>query len=139
MLSFLTGAIKAASPLQRGLMIAAVTLFLSSIAANFYLVSRNDSLSTENGKLETALDLKQGEIDRLKADMKLAEELSDNLDEDFRRADDSGKYLLEMFRTHDIEKLGKSKPKMVETRINKATENLFKEFENETAIRPDSR
>jgi len=80
-------------------------------------------------KLETANITLTAEREQLKDDIKENKENQAVLNEDLRKARVDKDKLIKLFSDHDFTNLVNKKPGLIEKRINKATDKLFKELE----------
>jgi len=97
------------------------------------------SLEEEIIKLQADLLIKQGQVNNLEvATNQIEQTLSLNialrheLDSFKTELNDSVDSKLEIFKKHNLDNLASEKPKLIENRVNKATEQVFSQIEQET-------
>lgn len=90
---------------------------------------RIQTLSENNAKLETAIQISEETIGALEDDFAKVNETLSVLYEDFDRIRAQNDILATKLRDHDIGYLGSAKPGLVERIINRATDNVNRCFE----------
>jgi Tfp pilus assembly protein PilO len=114
------------------LKIILLALLLSGIAGYFYYSqSRIEQLNAVNAQQAQINEQYKIAVDELQKAMKIQKQLSEQYDEESRKAKQLASEALEAMNEHNLELLSYAKPKLIEKRINTATEQLFREIENE--------
>lgn len=89
---------------------------------NATLSANNSTLTASNESLKTTL---KDTEDKLK---KISEQ-RDQLDSDLQESREKSQRIIKLFADHDFANLVAKKPGLIETRINKGTSKIFKDFE----------
>lgn len=84
----------------------------------------------ENARLELQLAIETKNLESLKADVKLFNEVNKELNSNLSKAREQATELADKFNSHDFEALLKAKPGLLEDRINNATKEAFNELED---------
>lgn len=98
------------------------------------LQERVATLQANNAKLEGAVRTQQETIKRTTEDAKHFQQLSTQLAADLQVAEAGIDQLRQTLANHDLTKLTLAKPGLIQTRINNATNDLFKQLNADTAI-----
>jgi len=92
------------------------------------------SLNQDKAKLETAITVQKGFITYLQDQNDRQNQALADLSVSQIKNQIEKQELETKLRKHDLEKLAQSKPKLLESQINKSTILKFKEIENETRL-----
>jgi hypothetical protein len=117
--------------------IAALVLVIVGMAVSgklYFTWSQNEiSILQQNSvKLETAVTLLQAENRKIIDNFKKQKILNEILNTKFRVSQKNVDTLRKVFRKHNLTNLSLKKPKLIESRINKATDKMFRDLENDT-------
>lgn len=118
-----------------GLKIAAVMgAIMLGMAGAFYLYyqdsqARIQTLSENNAKLETAVEMNEQTIDSLEQSFRESQEELRRVNEDFARIRRQNNVLAEKLERHDLGVLGNAKPGLVGRVVNRATDKTNRCFE----------
>jgi predicted nuclease with TOPRIM domain len=109
----------------------AVLLLLLSVAGGGYLYVKNlqedvDRLTKNNVLLETAVNSKDQEIDRLNEEIVQVREVNSRVTEESRKLNGEVDVLRNKLSEHDLGYLAENKPGLVQRIINKDIENSLK-------------
>lgn len=91
------------------------------------------TLQVNNAKLETAVRTQQETIKRAQADAQRFQQLNTELQADLNTANAGLDKLRQTLANHDLTKLVLAKPGLIETRINNATTELFRQLQADTS------
>ena len=94
--------------------------------------SRIQTLTENNAKVMAAKAAQDNTIDTLIADREKFDQLNKELQVKLEKANEYKDTLIDKLRKHDLAKLSMKKPGLVEKKINRGTENLFRSLENLT-------
>ena len=94
--------------------------------------SRIQTLTENNAKVMAAKAAQDQTINTLIADRDKFDKLNKELQVKLDKANEYKDTLINKLRKHDLAKLGMQKPGLVEKKINRGTENLFRSLENLT-------
>jgi phage-related minor tail protein len=100
------------------------------------LQERVGTLQANNAKLEGAVRTQQETIKRTQEDAKHFQQLNTQLSADLKAAEAGIDQLRSTLANHDLTRLTLAKPGLIQTRINNATNELFKQLNIDTAIAP---
>jgi chromosome segregation ATPase len=100
------------------------------------LQERVATLQANNAKLEGAVRTQQETIKRATEDAKHFQQLNTQLSADLKAAEAGVDQLRSTLANHDLTRLTLAKPGLIQTRINNATNELFKQLNADTAIAP---
>ena len=100
------------------------------------LQERVGTLQANNAKLEGAVRTQQETIKRATEDAKHFEQLNTQLSADLKVAEAGVDQLRSTLANHDLTRLTLAKPGLIQTRINNATNELFKQLTLDTSIAP---
>lgn len=89
-------------------------------------------LRENNAKLETAIQISEDSIKTLQADMEKSAELNKKLQGDLQKAEAYGDDLRKKLSKHNLTNLALSKPKLLEEKMNVATQKLWDGFVADT-------
>ena len=99
--------------------------------------SRIQTLTENNAKIMAAKVAQDNTINTLIADQKKFEALNNELQTKLNAAHDYKNTLIDKLRKHDLAKLSMKKPGLVEKKINRGTEKLFRSLETLTGATPN--
>ena len=94
--------------------------------------SRIQTLTENNAKVMAAKAAQDQTINTLIADRDKFDKLNTELHVKLEKANEYKDTLINKLRKHDLAKLSMQKPGLVEKKINRGTENLFRSLENLT-------
>jgi|TARA_R110002051_G_scaffold97782_1_gene167927 hypothetical protein len=94
--------------------------------------SRIQTLTENNAKVMAAKAAQDQTINTLIADREKFDKLNKELHVKLEKANEYKDTLIDKLRKHDLAKLSMQKPGLVEKKINRGTENLFRSLENLT-------
>ena len=100
------------------------------------LQERVATLQANNAKLECAVRTQQETIKRATEDAKHFQQLNTQLSADLKIAEAGVDQLRSTLANHDLTRLTLAKPGLIQTRINNATNELFKQLNTDTASAP---
>lgn len=98
------------------------------------LQERVATLQVNNAKLEGAVRTQQETIKRAQEDAARFQQLNTKLAADLQVAEAGIDQLRSTLANHDLTRLTLAKPGLIQTRINNATNELFKQLNADTAI-----
>jgi len=87
------------------------------------------TLASENTQLKNAANQNRQELDRILEDVRQIATESENVSDEFQRANLVVTELRRLLREHDLGELAVERPQMIETRVNSATQDLNRCFE----------
>lgn len=94
------------------------------------------TLQVNNAKLESAVRTQQETIKQAQADAEHFQQLNNQLQADLNVANAGLDQLRSTLANHDLTRLVIAKPGLIETRINGATNELFRQLQADTANAP---
>jgi len=94
--------------------------------------SRIQTLTENNAKIMAAKAAQDNTINTLIEDREKFDELNKELQTKLDKANDYKNTLIDKLRKHDLATLSMKKPGLVEKKINRGTEKLFRSLENLT-------
>ena len=97
-------------------------------------MNRMQSLANEKAALEVKFQEQKAAMERQLEVMKLQEESLANMNERAAVVEAQMKDYLKIFKDHDLTRLARAKPGMIETRANKRTDEIFTVIENDTKM-----
>ena len=98
----------------------------------WWLYSENQTLTYNNMQLEVAIDQQKEAMEAIQAAFEKQRVANDNLTRRNNEIEAEKNRYLQVFKKHDLTKLAKAKPGLIETRANAATDKIFKVIEDET-------
>jgi Na+-transporting NADH:ubiquinone oxidoreductase subunit NqrC len=98
--------------------------------------SRIQTLTENNAKIMAAKVAQDNTINTLIADREKFDTLNKELNTKLEKANDYKNTLIDKLRKHDLAKLSMKKPGLVEKKINRGTEKLFRSLESLTGATP---
>jgi len=107
---------------------------ISGIFYFYYQTSQEqlNELSKANAAQHEALKGASALNEELRDTLEKQQQLSAKLNESLKKSENKLEDLRAVLRKHDLTNLSLKKPGLIENRINKATDEIFLEFENET-------
>ena len=112
--------------------IVVLTIGLTVWAGYNYVTNLQEKV-TEQAEKITELKISNesltAERDQLETDLAENAENQEVLNEELREAREAKDALIKLFADHDFGRLVQNKPGLIETRINKGTDKVFKELE----------
>ena len=99
--------------------------------------SRIQTLTENNAKIMAAKVAQDNTINTLIADREKFDTLNKELNTKLEKANDYKNTLIDKLRKHDLAKLSMKKPGLVEKKINRGTEKLFRSLETLTDATPN--
>ena len=97
-------------------------------------MNRMQSLANEKAALEVQVQQATAALERQLEVMKLQEESLADMNERAAVVESQMQDYLKIFKDHDLTRLARAKPVMIESRANKRTEEIFTVIENDTRI-----
>ena len=97
-------------------------------------MNRMQSLANEKAALEVQVQQATAALERQLEVMKLQEESLADLNERAAVVESQMQDYLKIFKDHDLTRLARAKPGMIESRANKRTDEIFTVIENDTRI-----
>ena len=97
-------------------------------------MNRMQSLANEKAALEVKFQEQKAAIEKQLEVMKLQEESLANMNERAAVVEAQMKDYLKIFKDHDLTRLARAKPGMIESRANKRTDEIFTVIENDTKM-----
>ena len=95
-------------------------------------MNRMQSLANEKAALEVQYQETKAAMERQLEVMQLQEESLTEMNDRAAVVEAQMKDYLKIFKNHDLTRLARAKPGMIETRANRATEEIFTAVENDT-------
>jgi len=122
------------------ILIAVVGLVGGVVYGGYYYYkdtqSRIQTLTENNAKIMAAKAVQDQTIETLIADREKFDKLNKELQVKLNAANEYKNTLIDKLRKHDLANLSIKKPGLVEKKINRGTENLFKSLESLTGAPP---
>ena len=97
-------------------------------------MNRMQSMANEKAALEVKFQEQKAAMERQLEVMKLQEESLADMNERAAVVEAQMKDYLKIFKDHDLTRLARAKPGMIETRANKRTDEIFTVIENDTKM-----
>ena len=97
-------------------------------------MNRMQSMANEKAALEVKFQEQKAAMEKQLEVMKLQEESLANMNERAAVVEAQMKDYLKIFKDHDLTRLARAKPGMIETRANKRTDEIFTVIENDTKM-----
>lgn len=98
------------------------------------LQTQVDSLNNQNVTLRAAAEINEATIIDLNKSITTQNNLISQLTKSNNELSSERDRYLSIFRRHDLTKLSIAKPGLIENRINRGTVEVFKTFEQDTAV-----
>ena len=97
-------------------------------------MNRMQSIANEKAALEVKFQEQKAAMERQLEVMQLQEESLADMNDRAAVVEAQMKNYLKIFKDHDLTRLARAKPGMIETRANRATEEIFTAVENDTKM-----
>ena len=97
-------------------------------------MNRMQSIANEKAALEVKFQEQKAAMERQLEVMQLQEESLADMNDRAAVVEAQMKNYLKIFKDHDLTRLARAKPGMIETRANKRTDELFTVIENDTKM-----
>ena len=97
-------------------------------------MNRMQSLANEKAALEVQYQETKAAMERQLEVMQLQEESLTEMNDRAAVVEAQMQDYLKIFKNHDLTRLARAKPGMIETRANRATEEIFAAVENDTKM-----
>ena len=97
-------------------------------------MNRMQSLANEKAALEVKFQEQKAAMEKQLEVMKLQEESLADMNERAAVVEAQMQNYLKIFKDHDLTRLARAKPGMIETRANKRTDEIFTVIENDTKM-----
>jgi|TARA_B100000073_G_scaffold72221_1_gene53973 type II secretory pathway component PulJ len=97
-------------------------------------MNRMQSLANEKAALEVQVQQATAAMEKQLEVMKKQEESLNNMNERAAVVEAQMQNYLKIFKDHDLTRLARAKPGMIETRANKRTDEIFTVIENDTKM-----
>lgn len=97
-------------------------------------MNRMQSMANEKAALEVKFQEQKAAMERQLEVMALQEESLADMNERAAVVEAQMKDYLKIFKDHDLTRLARAKPGMIETRANKRTDEIFTVIENDTKM-----
>lgn len=97
-------------------------------------MNRMQSMANEKAALEVKFQEQKAAMEKQLEVMKLQEESLADMNERAAVVEAQMKDYLKIFKDHDLTRLARAKPGMIETRANKRTDEIFTVIENDTKM-----
>lgn len=99
---------------------------------SYWLWNENQTLAANNVKLEYAVEEQKAAINQIKESYEKQGQSLQQLQRANAQIEAEKDRYLDIFRRHNLDKLALAKPGLIETRVNKATQAVFEEIENDS-------
>lgn len=109
-----------------------LAIILSLGLSTYWLWNENATLTENNAKLETAVQLQEDAISSLQNDFTLQTGKLNDLQKKSQEAQKEMNRYLDIFKRHSLTKLAAAKPGLIEPRVNKATKEVFDGIEQDS-------
>ena len=97
-------------------------------------MNRMQSIANEKAALEVKFQEQKAAMERQLEVMQLQEESLTEMNDRAAVVEAQMQDYLKIFKNHDLTRLARAKPGMIETRANRATEEIFTAVENDTKM-----
>ena len=97
-------------------------------------MNRMQSMANEKAALEVKFQEQKAAMEKQLEVMRLQEESLTEMNDRAAVAEAQMKDYLKIFKDHDLTRLARAKPGMIETRANKRTDEIFTVIENDTKM-----
>ena len=98
----------------------------------YYLYQENQKLMGNVKRLEVAVEIQEETIEGMKDDFALQGESLQELQRKNNEIELEMNRYLDIFKRHNLSKLAAAKPGLIETRVNKATKEVFNGIEEDS-------
>ena len=102
-----------------------LAIILALGLSTYWLWNENATLTQNNAKLESAVQLQEEAISSLQNDFTLQTGKLNELQLKSQEAQKEMNRYLDIFKRHSLTKLAAAKPGLIEPRVNKATKEVF--------------
>ena len=109
-----------------------LAIILSLGLSTWWLWNENTTLTQNNAKLESAVQLQEEAISSLQNDFTLQTGKLNELQLKSQEAQKEMNRYLDIFKRHSLTKLAAAKPGLIEPRVNKATKEVFDGIEQDS-------
>ena len=99
---------------------------------SYWLYTENQTLKENNAQLQMGIETQEKTIESLKNDFALQGEALGTLQAKNNEIELEMNRYLDIFKRHNLTKLAAAKPGLIETRVNKATKEVFDGIENDS-------
>lgn len=116
-------------------LIGGVVISVMFAGAYFYYNYSQDKIASLNKEITTLQFAKQVQDQTIKAltdRMIASQKANDELSKKFAIIEENSRNLSKIFESHDLDNIAKSKPTLVERRVNDATKKVLQDFETIT-------
>jgi uncharacterized coiled-coil protein SlyX len=98
----------------------------------YWLYNENETLKANNAQLEIGIQTQEQTIESLQNDMALQGQSLLDLQKKNNEIQGEMNRYLDIFKRHNLTKLAAAKPGLIETRVNKATKEVFDGIEQDS-------
>jgi len=98
----------------------------------YWLYNENETLKANNAQLEIGIQTQEQTIESLQNDMALRGQSLLDLQKKNNEIQGEMNRYLDIFKRHNLTKLAAAKPGLIETRVNKATKEVFDGIEQDS-------
>lgn len=98
----------------------------------YWLYNENETLKANNAQLEIGIATQEATIESLQNDMALQGQSLLDLQKKNNEIQGEMNRYLDIFKRHNLTKLAAAKPGLIETRVNKATKEVFDGIEQDS-------
>jgi len=109
-----------------------LAIILSLGISTYWLWNENATLTQNNAKLESAVQLQEDAISSLQNDFALQTGKLNDLQKKSQETQKEMNRYLDIFKRHSLTKLAAAKPGLIEPRVNKATKEVFDGIEQDS-------
>lgn len=109
-----------------------LAIILSLGLSTYWLWNENATLTQNNAKLESAVQLQEDAISSLQNDFALQTGKLNDLQKKSQETQKEMNRYLDIFKRHSLTKLAAAKPGLIEPRVNKATKEVFDGIEQDS-------
>lgn len=109
-----------------------LAIILALGLSTYWLWNENATLTQNNAKLESAVQLQEEAISSLQNDFTLQTGKLNELQLKSQEAQKEMNRYLDIFKRHSLTKLAAAKPGLIEPRVNKATKEVFDGIEQDS-------
>ena len=109
-----------------------LAIILSLGISTYWLWNENTTLTQNNAKLESAVQLQEDAISSLQNDFTLQTGKLNDLQKKSQETQKEMNRYLDIFKRHSLTKLAAAKPGLIEPRVNKATKEVFDGIEQDS-------
>jgi len=109
-----------------------LAIILALGLSTYWLWNENTTLTQNNAKLESAVQLQEDAISSLQNDFTLQTGKLNDLQKKSQETQKEMNRYLDIFKRHSLTKLAAAKPGLIEPRVNKATKEVFDGIEQDS-------